>query len=210
MAYSAQQKAQAKALAVAYGNAEEARRLLVQRWDDVPSRQAINVWVRDEAIEPDFEFVTEMAAITKARVVGSISRLLDPLEDAVLDALEAGTLDPAAIRERMTKVEDEIKSTETWIASQKTPKGEGLRMPPFSFFRKLVKSFPEAPIDRRRGILHEFVEEAVLDFPERLLTIRWKFGGETIRYQVPSLRGFAYQTIVPRIKENMAGYQVVS
>ena len=90
MAYSAQQKAQAKALAVAYGNAEEARRLLVQRWEDVPSRQAINVWVRDEAIEPDFEFVTEMAAITKARVVGSISRLLDPLEDAALDALKAG------------------------------------------------------------------------------------------------------------------------
>ena len=91
MAYSAQKKAQAKALAVAFGNAEEARRVLGDHWPGpTPTSQVIRLWVNDDAIEPDLDFFQDFSAEQKRRVLGSISRLLEPLEQGASDALADG------------------------------------------------------------------------------------------------------------------------
>lgn len=91
MAYSAQQKAQAKALALAFGNVEEARRVLEDHWDGAtPTSQVIRLWAKDPAIEADIEFFQEFSDEQKRRVLGSIARLLGPLEERVREELESG------------------------------------------------------------------------------------------------------------------------
>ena len=83
--YTEQERSQAKALALAFGNAEEAKRALASYWEgSTPTSQAIRLWVKDPSVLPDTEFFQQFSAEQKRRVLGSISRLLSPLETRVL------------------------------------------------------------------------------------------------------------------------------
>ena len=91
MAYTLEQRSQAKALALAHGSAEKAADVLSELWDDAPSSRAILNWYHDPSVEPDLRFLRSFSDVLNARIIHYVDRLVGPLAKRIEEGIEGGT-----------------------------------------------------------------------------------------------------------------------
>ena len=90
MAYTAEQRSQAKALALAHGSAEKAADVLSELWDDAPSSRAILNWYHDPSVEPDLRFLRSFSDVLNARIIHYVDRLIGPLAERIAEEIQDG------------------------------------------------------------------------------------------------------------------------
>ena len=83
MAYTAEQKSQAKALVASYGNAAKAIPVLEEIWPEVPDPVTLWRWATNPAIQPDTRWVQDFATQINARVIGMVDSMLGPLKERI-------------------------------------------------------------------------------------------------------------------------------
>ncbi len=91
MAYTNEQRAQAKALVITAGSGEKAAAILGELWDEAPTGRSIQNWVNDPTVEPDLAFLRTFSDTTNARIVHWVDRLVGPLGQRIEREIEDGT-----------------------------------------------------------------------------------------------------------------------
>ncbi len=90
MAYTLEQRSQAKALALAHGSAEKAADVLSEVWDEAPSSRAILNWYHDPSVEPDVRFLRSFSDVLNARIIHYVDRLIGPLAERIAEEIQDG------------------------------------------------------------------------------------------------------------------------
>ena len=88
MAYTLEQRSQAKALALAHGSADKAAAVLGELWEESPSSRSIVNWMNDPDVQPDGAFLRNLSDVLNARIVHYVDRLIGPLAKRIEEGME--------------------------------------------------------------------------------------------------------------------------
>ena len=88
MAYTLEQRSQAKALALAHGSADKAAAVLNELWDESPSIRSIVNWINDPDVQPDGAFLRNFSDVLNVRIVHYVDRLIGPLAQRIEEGIE--------------------------------------------------------------------------------------------------------------------------
>ena len=90
MAYTLEERAQAKARALSCGSADKAAKALEEIWDEAPSSRSIQNWMQDPGVQPDLRFLRVFSDEVNARVVHYADRILGPLAERIERSVAEG------------------------------------------------------------------------------------------------------------------------
>jgi site-specific DNA recombinase len=112
---------------------------------------------------------------------------IEDREKRLVEAVETGTLSQQMVKKRLKDLRREKESLQTEIdALQATESIPSL--PELQFILSLAKSIDDASEKDQRELLKRLATTVEIDPQERVLSVTWRFGGES-RYQVPKFKG---------------------